>query len=263
MDSSIPYPDINLLLEELLRSAQAILGEHFVGLYLDGSLAGGDFDQDSDIDFVVVTDQPVSDEQFTALQAMHDRLAELDSPWAIQLEGFYISQPALRRYDPEAGLVPNIERGRGERLKWVPLDRSWEVHRSLLRARGLILAGPAPETLIDPVSPAQLRQAMLFIFTEWAAQIILEPDQIKRRGYQSYTILSLCRILYTLQHGEVVSKRAAAHWAQQAFGERWAQVIESAWEGRRNPDQPTSPEEMQETLGFIRYSFYLANKENR
>ena len=52
-----PYPEINCVLEELLSRVRAILGRRFVGMYLDGSLAIGDFEADkSDLDFVVVTD---------------------------------------------------------------------------------------------------------------------------------------------------------------------------------------------------------------
>jgi hypothetical protein len=38
-----PYPKINALLQELGAGVQSILGARFVGLYLDGSLAIGDF----------------------------------------------------------------------------------------------------------------------------------------------------------------------------------------------------------------------------
>ena len=98
IDVLTPYPEVAMLLEELLRSVRTVLGDHFVGMYLDGSLTSGDFDQDSDIDFVVVTDIDISGSLFLALQAMHDRIATIDSWCAIQLEGSYISQPALRRY---------------------------------------------------------------------------------------------------------------------------------------------------------------------
>ena len=62
MDATHPtsYPDVNALLQELLESVQAVLTHHFIGMYLDGSLTSGDFDQDSDIDFVVATDAEIS-----------------------------------------------------------------------------------------------------------------------------------------------------------------------------------------------------------
>ena len=181
-----PYPEVNVLIQELLESAQAVLADHFVGMYLDGSLTSGDFNQDSDIDFVVVTDADISGSLFTALQAMHDRIATTDSPWAIQLEGSYISRHALRRYDPAHALHPNIERGKGERLKMARHDRIWAVHRYILRKRGITLSGPAPQTLIDPISPDELSQAMLESLQGWATHFLNHPAQLSSRGYQSY-----------------------------------------------------------------------------
>lgn len=243
-----------MLLQELLGSVQTILGTHFVGMYLDGSLTSGDFDQDSDIDFVVVTDEEVSGDLFSALQALHDRIATIDSEWAIQLEGSYISQHSLRRYDPAHALHPNIERGKNERLKIVQHDDDWVIHRYVLRERGMTLAGPTPQTLIDPVSSNDLRQAMLKILHGWAAKILDDPAQVKRRGYQSYTVLSLCRILYTLEYGTVVSKRVAARWAQETLGERWVPLIERTWAGRHNPRSEASSDDVNGTLEFIRYA---------
>jgi hypothetical protein len=145
-----PYPEANTILQELLESVMSILGSHFIGMYLDGSLMSGDFDQDSDIDFVVVTDDDISGDLFLALPAMHEHLATIDSPFAVQLEGSYISQHGLRRFDPEHALHPNIERGNGERLKMVYHDDWWIIHRYILRERGIAIRGPAPQTLIDP-----------------------------------------------------------------------------------------------------------------
>jgi predicted nucleotidyltransferase len=257
-----PYPEINHLLETLLKGVQAVLGTHFVGMYLDGSLAGGDFDQDSDIDFVVVTEADLSVEKFTALQGLHDRLAEMDSAWATELEGFYLSSQAIRHYDRQSKLVPNIERGRGERLKWVELDRRWEIHRSMLWKQGITLAGPAPQTLIDPVSPVQLQQTMLFLLSEWIEKFLLKPELLNQRGYQSYIVLSICRILYTLQEGEVVSKRYAARWARENLSERWENLLNEAWQGRHHPERPSSPQDIKETMEFIRYALESSRKFN-
>jgi hypothetical protein len=260
VDTPTLYPEVNVLLMELLQSVQAILGNHFIGMYLDGSLTSGGFDQDSDIDFVVVADMEISGGLYLALQAMHDRLATIDSWWAIQLEGSYISQHALRRFDLAQALHPNIERGRGERLKIVRHDASWVIHRYILRQRGIILAGPAPQTLIDPVAPNDLRQAMLKILHGWAAQILDDPGQMKSRGYQSYTVLTLCRVLYTLENGSVVSKSAAARWAGETLGERWVPLIERTWEGRHHPGLEASADDMKGTMDFISYSLELSRQ---
>src|SRR5437870_650926 len=96
-----PYPDVNDVLREVLVQAQAILGSCFVGMYLSGSLALGDFNpHSSDIDLVIVTDGMLSDDLFAALRDMHARFAAGGSPWAARLEVVYIPKPALHRGAP-------------------------------------------------------------------------------------------------------------------------------------------------------------------
>jgi len=253
-DRPTPYPEVNALLQELLESVQAVLGSHFVGMYLDGSLASGDFDQDSDIDFIVVTDGEISDALFLELRAMHERIAAMDSVWAIQLEGSYVPVRALKRHDVAMGSYPNIERGQGERLKLVFHDPAWLVHWYVLREHGIVLAGTPPQTLVAPVTPEHLRYAMRSLLSGWVTQLVHEPAQIKNRGYQSYVVLSLCRILYTLEHGTVASKPVAARWAQETLAAQWSPLIERAWAGRHDPGSPASPEDLDETIGFIRYT---------
>ena len=250
-----PFPDVNALVSELFEGVRGILGSQLVGMYLDGSLAYGDFDRDSDIDFIAVTRDELSPETFAALQAMHDRIAALDSWWAIQLEGSYFPLRALRRHDPsDHTLRPNIERGKGERLKLLDHNAGWVIHRYILRKCGITLAGPPPETLVDPVSPDDLRRAMLSMLPAWTGQLLAEPVWLKMGGYQSYVVLSLCRVLYTLQFGDVVSKRAAARWGQETLGQEWIPLIERAWLGRHNPEPEAAQEDTLGTLEFIHYT---------
>jgi hypothetical protein len=253
VNSLAHYPEVNQLLQELLNNAQTILNEQFVGMYLFGSLTNGYFDQDSDIDVVVVTEAEISDDVFSALDAMHKRIYAGNSPWTIQLEVSYIPKRALRRYDPANALHPHIDRGSDE-FFMMQHNESWIVQRHVLYERGITLAGPAPQTLIDPVSSSDLRQAMLVILDGWVAQILKEPTRIKQRGGQTYTVLSICRILYTLQYGTVVSKQKAARWAEETLDNRWTPLVEQTWEGRSNPGVDASPDQVNETLDFIRYA---------
>jgi predicted nucleotidyltransferase len=248
------HPEVNRLLRILLEGVQAVLGDRLIGLYLDGSLTSGDFDADSDIDFVAVTDGEITEAAFSGLQAMHDRIAAMDSPWAIQLEGSYISRGALRRYDPENAMHPNIERGAGERLKMARHEEDWIIHRHILRRRGVPLMGPEPKTLIDPVSPDDLRHAVRSSLRGWFASLLDDPAQINNGGYQSYTVLSLCRILHTLESGAVLSKAAAAQWGRETLDGRWTPLIDRAWKARHNPPQAAPESDVKETQEFIRYA---------
>ena len=148
-----PYPDVNEILNVLLANVKDVLGDQFVGMYLFGSLANGGFDNDSDIDVLVVTSAKISDNTFSALGAMHKRVAEIDSPWAIQLEVSYIPQKALRRFDPTDMRHPHLDRGSDEELYMMDHASDWIIQRHILRERGIIIAGPDTKTLIEPVLP--------------------------------------------------------------------------------------------------------------
>jgi hypothetical protein len=104
-----PYPDVNALIDRLLADVRTAVGPHFVGLYLHGSLAAGDFDPArSDIDFVVVTSEALPADVINALAAMHERIAASCLKWVTNYEGSYIPERAIRRYDPDASLHPVI-----------------------------------------------------------------------------------------------------------------------------------------------------------
>lgn len=246
------YPDINAVLHVLLSSVQAILGNHFIGMYLYGSLASGDFDQSSDVDFVVVTTDELPDEMLLALRAFHAHIATSGSTWATELEGSYIPQHALRRYDPTNALHPHIDRGGTLGLE--QHDSDWVIQRHILREQGVVLAGPAPYTLIDPVQPNDLRRAVLEIIHGWWAPMLHDPARLDSRGYQAYAVLTMCRMLYTLHYGTIASKPVAARWAQETLGKRWVPLIERALVRRHSPQSKAQSDDVNGTLDFIRYT---------
>jgi hypothetical protein len=134
----------------------------------------------------------------------------------------------------------------------------WNVHRHILRERGITIIGPDPKTLIDPVTPTALKKAMLPALSGWATYLLNHPQEIRHRGYQSYIVLTLCRILYTLQSGDVVSKLKSANWAKEAIGGTWKPLIEDAWEGRHASQMPPDPDAIRQTQDFIKYTLEVS-----
>jgi hypothetical protein len=106
---------VDAVLEALFAGVRDALGPQLVGVYLDGSLAAGDFAEcSSDIDVLVVTEGVLPDEVVAALGAMHARLATGTSKWSRELEVSYIPCRALRRFDPDDNCHPCIQRGSGQ-----------------------------------------------------------------------------------------------------------------------------------------------------
>jgi len=246
MGHSTGYADVDAALEALLAGVRDALGPLLVGVYLDGSLAAGDFaEYSSDIDVLVVTEGALPDEVVSTLGTMHARLATGTSKWAREIEVSYIPRRALRRFDPDDNCHPCIQRG-SDQLVTESHDRDWVIHRHVVREYGLALAGPDPRTLIDPVNTGDLRDAVVSMLHGWWTPAPACRRWLENPFYRSYSVLTMCRMRYTLQYGVVVSKPIAARWAQAELDARWTPLIQAAlaWSSDIVPD-------LGETLRFI------------
>lgn len=250
-----PYPEVNAIIRELQTGAQAILRENFIGMYLHGSLASGDFNPEtSDIDFVVVTAKELTAEIISALENLHNRLNTSNLEWAKKLEGTYIPQKEFRRYDPNDEPYPCTNEGK---FYLASHENHWVLARHILCENGVIVAGADPKTLIDPVSADEIRQAVIAFLNEWWSPMLDNPFRLQSAEYQAYAVLTMCRALYTLENGTIASKPVCARWAQETLDQRWTPLIDRAWVERQNPGLRAEADDVNETLNFIRYT--LAN----
>ncbi|HEU4784139.1 MAG TPA: aminoglycoside adenylyltransferase domain-containing protein [Ktedonobacterales bacterium] len=254
MPSSERLPEaVRPILALMLTSIQDVLDDQLVGLYLYGSLSSGDFDPaSSDVDFLAVTREAITENApaFERLREMHRRIAASGLPFADHLEGSYIPQAAWRRYDPANALHPTI--GKDWPFKLGYPDANWIIERAIVRERGVVLYGPPPETLIDPVSPEQLREATCQQLADvWQPRIDDQYDHWPRPClFPAFVVLTLCRALYTLQHGAFCSKPVAAGWAAQTHP-AWEPVI--AWaEAHRADHGETTPAEFAGAIAWLR-----------
>jgi hypothetical protein len=242
---SLPY-EITGILDALLPGIRAALGDNLVGLYLRGSLALGDFiPETSDIDLLAVTERPVADAEFTALAALHARLATSPHPFANRVEIAYIDRAALRRFEPG---VRHPTLGQGEALAWSEHRDNWILERWTVRERGLTLLGPDPRTLIDPISADELRAAVrarLRDWADWASQPD-DPDWLLPRAHKAYVVETMCRALSTLACRQLQSKARAVAWALEALPEPWRSIVERsrAWRTDNTLDPAIVPEVM-------------------
>jgi len=229
---------------------QETLADNLVGVYLRGSLATGDFIDTSDIDFLVAAERPVSGGEADALVEMHARLATLLNKYANRLEGAYIDRASLRRFEPgRRFLTVECETP----LRWKEHELSWLIERCGLRESGVALLGPDPRPLIDPISAEELRDAARRRLREWAtwAADPHDPEWLPPRSHQAYVVETMCRALYTLAFGELVSKRKAAEWAVSGLPEPWRELVEKAVAARADPapDEDAIPD----VLGFVQW----------
>jgi hypothetical protein len=254
MASPTPYPELNDVLQDLVAGVRRHLGDTFCGAYLQGSFAVGDADEHSDVDFIVATHDDLTDAQVDALQALHKRLYALDSPWAQHLEGSYAPKIELRHVDESRPLWWYLDNGATELVKDNHCNTA--VVRWSLREKGVVLAGPDPRTLIEPVSADELRSDVLIALREWGDWLGTNPEY-SRRG-QGVTVLSICRILHTLESGLVTTKREAGEWALGALSPEWTGLVQHALDDRPDPwtkvREPADPAAVKRTSAFVDYA---------
>ena len=242
-----PYSEVNAAVHHLFASLQAVLCEQLVGLYLGGSLALGDFNPHrSDIDFVAVTVDHLAPDLLVALEQVHTRLWATGPAWVRKLDGSYVPQPVVRHWTPEHPPCPFVE---GDSFT-VTQQGSAVIQRHILHRCGVVVAGPSPQLLVDPVEADELQRALReMLATRWRP-LLDDPGWVQHPQQQPFAILSLCRALYTLEHGVVVSKPVAARWCQRTLGMPWTALI--AWA----LDWPQVPESNQllATQSLVRYT---------
>jgi len=219
------YSEVNEIASRLLAGVTTALGDSFVAMYLGGSLATGTFKpQTSDVDFVVITEREIADDLAAPLRRAHERITTHPSKWAQKLEGLYVPRDAARTHGAIAQRCAYL--GVGGWFNVGHYQSDWIVQLHLVREHGIVIAGPDPKTLIDPVTPDELRASCAAIMRDWEA-LLSQPERFDAE-YQVYTVLTMCRVLYTLEHGAVVPKAAAAAWAKERQAGQWGRLIDEA-----------------------------------
>ena len=254
LDDPTPYAELNSVLRELVASVQGALGEPFIGAYLQGSFAVGDFDEHSDVDFIIATRDELSTAQVVALQAIHERVYNLDSEWAKHLEGSYFPAAVLRHHARAGEPLWYLDHGSQALIQSDHCNTI--VVRWVVRESGIALSGPSGSTLVDPIPVDALRASIRATIRDWGQQILDDPRPYANRFYQGYLVLSYARMLHDLITGRPGSKRAGAEWAKTTLDPAWSDLIDRAWSGRPNPAvavrEPANPPDFDRTLEFVR-----------
>ena len=255
--SPTPYPYVNKAVQILLDNVRTVLNEYFLGLYLHGSLASGDFDPGhSDIDFLVVTTREVPKKLIPDVEAMHKCIIDNGPEWVKKLEGTYLSKEALHVYKPGKRKIPYLNECK---FFLAQQDIDWIINRHILREKGIVVAGPPIRPMIAPISKKVICQAVIQgLINDWTPRLN-ERDWLVPSGHQPFIVLTCCRALYTLKYSVIASKPVSAHWALETLDKKWHDLIEKAivW----HYGIPTG--DIEETLKLMKYTVEQVKKYRR
>ena len=258
-----PYPELREVLNIFVDEVAAELKENLVGIYLVGSIASGDFDLDSDVDFLVVTNTELTEANMKSLQDIQTRIHEIDCYPAKHLEGSYISMSDLNDWGTVGKKNLYYFDNGSTTYELSTHDNQWHV-RWILRERGITLVGQKPETILQAIPPNKLSneiKASMFQVKRFFEDEINRPlSFFNSRFGQSFVVLTYCRMLHTLHTGTVQSKKVGAQWAKQFVDPKWVKLIDQAWNEREGVRfmvkirQRAEQSLLDETLDFINYA---------
>jgi hypothetical protein len=263
MIPSSPYPELAEVLGKFLAGLENVLRDKLIGAYLVGSLATGDFDLDSDVDFLVLVRSDLNENEAHALQNLHEEIYAMGSYPAQHLEGSYFpiklfEQPEMIGKEP----LWYVDNGR-TKLERSLHDNQWHV-LWVLRERALILAGPSPIALMPPVPidaiRSEMRSAIDVLLHYFSEEMGGDLKYFNSRFGQAFTVLTCCRLLHTLNNARVESKLAGVRWAKEHLDPRFHPLIEQAWQERKETrfglkiHQIADRRLLSATLDFLQYA---------
>lgn len=214
------------LLNRIKDAYQRILADHLTGIYVHGSIAFDCFRWEcSDIDFLVVVEEPLTQ---TEKEALIRVLLELDSE--APPKGFEMSVMLRSACAPFADPAPfelhysNAHRANYQRdlpgtcQNLHGLDPDLTAHIAVVRAVGIALCGEPVKAVFAPVPGESYLRSIWYDIQSAAEEIGHDPV---------YFTLNLCRALAAAEEGLVLSKARGALWAANRFPED-AALIHSA-----------------------------------
>jgi hypothetical protein len=232
--------------ETLAGSCATALGGAVAGVILHGSLTLGDYlPGRSDVDLLVVVDEPLSDARVAALtEAMASRRAPSPGPVDLRLVTWQVAASPIPAPPLEAYLRLTSTSGVRLEERRHPGERDLVVELSVCRAHGRSLLGAAPAELIGEVPDRWVVAAGDAQLADWQA-IGDDPP------YAELTVLTACRVWRFAEEGRHASKAAAAQWALRR--DPTLGVVGDALRQRhRDPAHRIDAAQMQRLLALVR-----------
>ena len=267
-----PYLRLDEVLTVYAHTLHDVLEGNFVGLYLFGSLAIGDFDLTSDVDFLIVTNEELNDAEVEAVQIAHTELISKDTRWVKHIEySFFPKQKLLEKSSPYKEGVKNESKSRE---LWYFGNGSSTVERSdhdntlvtrwTLRYRSKPVLGPEPALFAPEVTANELRQEIKSSMIGWEKLVVAGTSPLYNRFHQAFLVLNNCRALQDLNEGRITSKLEGVAWAKKHLAPQWHPLIDYCWKERQDTNihvsQPADGEVFEQVIAFIKYTTRIAEE---
>lgn len=257
MKKTTPYKDVNKILGSFEKGLLGIFGNNLIGLYLTGSLSYSDFNPgSSDIDLVAILNKPATPDELKLVKQLHFQIEKQNKKWAKRIECSYIPSDMLKNILPPK--TPRPYFGEGVFYPEAAYGNEWLINNYLLYKQGITLLGKNFRKLVKPIDIVDVQKACIKdLFKEWQPKIT-DPNYLNNDHYQSYVVLNLCRILYTVICNSLAAKKTSASWVKKEY-KQWNDLIQAAenWQYGKKMSLKVK------TIEFIKFVINEINKKQK
>ncbi|MCR4622464.1 MAG: DUF4111 domain-containing protein [Clostridiales bacterium] len=242
------------LLNGFVERSKEILRDNLVGVYLHGSLVMGCFNpQKSDIDLIIVVDDPISD---PVKRAYLDMAVQFNASGPAK--GIEMSIVLRKVCKPFVYPTPYELHFSAGHLNWYRddpddyirrmngTDKDLAAHFTIINKRGRRLYGAQIKDVFAEVSSGDFTDSILYD-VEGAAEEITECPM--------YLTLNLARVLAYKKDGLVLSKKEGGEWALEHLPAEYAPLIKDAMR-----EYSESAEIVYDDILAKRYAEYVISK---
>jgi Aminoglycoside adenylyltransferase, C-terminal domain len=225
-----PPPPLDRILGTLIADLRSALDAELVGAYLYGSAVSGGFDAElSDLDLVVATERSVDATPHAVFAGIIERLQQREPDWADRLDIVFIGRRTLADFRSGG---PFVEISHPLPLWRLAKADDWLETWFLVREADRALIGPPPSTLIPPIEAREFLATIVGRLDDFVAA----PPDDSPDGLLAYRLLTLCRLLRSLESGVLCTKVEGAAWAIAQLPER-APLVRAALEVRSSHER--------------------------
>lgn len=215
--------------KQLMEETKKILGSHYIGFYLHGSLAMGGFNSNrSDVDFLIITKKGVSVQAKKELAQLY--LFSSNKPYPIEMSilqekhlknwehpseyDFHFSEFWRERYKRD------LETNGSEYLNAeVYKDSDLAAHITITTERGICLDGEPIDRIFPIVPKEDYLSSILVDFEECVEDINRHPV---------YSIHNMLRVYWYVKEEVISSKKEAGDWGITSLPRELRLTVEKA-----------------------------------
>lgn len=235
MECAVKYSlpeEVKGLMEQYVKGLQDIfLHKQLVGVYVYGSIALGAFHlETSDVDFVTVTREMVSEAEKIQIVELHKKLST--STLGKRMDGMYIPLADLGKYNEEMTQYVYCAEGKASVGHWDVNAVTWWT----LKNQGITVMGKEASELPFQAPWSDVIKTMKYNVEQYWSEKALRPYLFLIEEWVESAVVTMGRILYTLDHETIVSKDVGLQYMIRSTSGEWEPLLREVERIRNNKE---------------------------